>query len=167
MQYISKLFATVAAFSLLFMIGCGGGDDNPTPDPDNGDGGVRGSAVIGTWVQAEPGDVTTPEGSGVSFEDFSITFSASDVEGVLDYSATNTNTLVFPRSGTFQVPADPNFSNGVVLTREDQTPVTVTLVGENQLRMEFTIESDSGIPTENSRVAQVVGAYNFLLTKQE
>ena len=165
MKYISKLFATVATFSLLFVIGCGGGDDNPAPGP--GDDGVQGAAIIGTWTQAEPGDVTTPEGSGVSFENFSITLSASDVEGILDYSTTNTNTLVFPSSGAFQVPADPNFSNGAVLTRDSEVPVTVTLVGENQLRMEFTIESDSGIPTENSRVAQVVGAYNFLLTKQE
>lgn len=162
MKYISNLLAPFTALSLLFMIGCGGDDDSSTP----GDGDSE-SAIIGTWAQDSASVITTPEGSGVTFTDFSITFATSDTEGMLRYTTSNTNTLVFPSQGTIEVPADPNFEAGVQVLRDSEVPMTVSLVGEDQLRMVFTIDADSGIPTENSRVAEVVGEYNFLLDRQE
>ena len=168
MKYANKLVSTLAAFSLLFMIACGGGDDNPTPGPggDDGDGGgVPGAAITGTWVQNEPDDVTVPNDAGVTFTDFSITIGTTSTEGQLEYSTQNTEPLVFPNSGTFALPDTPNFTSGAQVTREDNVPVTITLVGEDQLRMVFTVDADSGIPADNSRVTQVSGEYTFLLDR--
>ncbi len=149
---MSKLLATIFSFSLLFTIGCGGGDDSPDPD-GNGD-----AAIIGTWTE---GTITGP--AAESFEDFSITITTTNSPDQFNYTTIGTNTLVFPQAGTFtDVPADANFANGVQVTNGD-TPVTLSLVGENQLRMEFTVEADSGIPADNSRVAEVAGQYTFLL----
>ena len=164
MKYANRLFATLFAFSLLLLMSCGGGDDNPTPgdDDDNGNGGVPGEAISGTWEQ---GDIDGPAAD--QFTDFSITISTTDEPTELDYSTTNTEPLVFPEQGSFDLPADPNFTTGAQVTREDGVQVDVTLVGEDQIRLEFTIDSDSAVPTENSRVAQVAGQYTFLLDKRE
>lgn len=165
MKYAHQLLASLAAFSLLFMVSCGGGDDSPTPG-ENGEN--PGAALIGTWVQDEAGDIVVPDDSGIEFENFSITITASDDPNTLNYSATNTQPLVFPQTGTFtNIPDDANFSTGVQVLRGDQLPVTMTLVSDEELRMEFSVSGDSGIPTDNSRVAQTIGDYTFNLTKQQ
>ena len=162
MKYAHQLLASLAAFSLLFMVGCGGGDDSPTPG-ENGEN--PGAAIIGTWVQDEPGDVTGP--AAESFTDFSITFTTTDTPSQVRYTTIGTEPLVFPAQGTFDIPESPNFQNGVQVTREDGVKVDIRLADENTLGMEFTVDSDSGIPTENSRVAEITGQYTFTLTKQQ
>lgn len=164
MKYANKLVSTFAAFSLLFMIACGGGDDSPTPNPgddgDGGDGEVPGAAITGTWVQ---GTIDGPAAD--EFTDFSITINTTSTEGTLSYTTLNTNTLVFPASGNFTgIPADADFTSTVQVTNGD-TPVDITLVNDDQLRMVFTIEADSGVPTDNSRTAEVAGEYTFLLDR--
>lgn len=161
MMYANKLVATVAVFSLLLTFGCGGGEE-PTPD------GVPGEALAATWVQDEAGDVT----GGPAAEDFTafeITISTTTTPGVLDYTTQGTNTLVFPNRGTFTLPENPNFAPGntVQVTRDTDKAVDVTVTADNQLRMVFIVDSNSSIPTDNSRVAEIGGTYTFLLDKKE
>ncbi len=156
MEYANKLIATVAVFSLLLAFGCGGGGEDPGPD------GVAGENLVATWVQG-----TITGAAAETFEDFSITINTTNTPGKLDYSTQNTNTLVFPRNGTFTLPENPNFSTGAQVTRDNDVQVDVTLLNDNQLRLEFTINSNSSIPTENSRTMQVDGEYIFTLDKQE
>ena len=162
MKYANKLVATVAVFSLLLTLGCGGGDDNPTP------GEVPGEAIAATWVQNEAGDVTGGP-AAADFTNFEITISTTTTPGELDFSARNTNTLVFPNSGTFILPENATFAPGVAVqvTQRDGREVDMTLTADNQLRMVFLVDSNSSIPTDNSRVAEIGGTYTFLLDKQE
>ena len=146
------------------MIACGGGDDGPTPTPGPGDPGTDGESpgavLIGKWVQ---GTIAGP--AEAEFTDFSITFSASNDANVLNYATTNTQALVFPASGTFTLPASPNFETGAQLTRNDAVPVDMKII-DGKLEMKLTVEADSGVPTDNSRVAEVAGEYTFLLDKE-
>ena len=161
MKYANKLSATIIAFSLLCVIGCGG-DDNPTPGPEDQ---VPGQEITGTWMQNEAGDVTGP--AAETFTDFSITINTTSTPGRLDYTTQNTNTLIFPSSGNFTLPDTPNFANTntVQVTREDGVKVDITLVNENQLRMQLTIEADSSVPSDDSRMAEIGGEYTFELDK--
>ncbi|MGB3778355.1 MAG: hypothetical protein WA960_08340 [Tunicatimonas sp.] len=156
MKYANKLVASVAVFSLLLTLGCGGGDDNPTPSE------VAGENLVATWVQG-----TITGAAAETFEDFSITINTTNTPGELNYSTQNTNTLIFPRNGTFTLPENPNFTTGAQVTRDNDVQVDVTLLNDNQLRLEFTIDSNSSVPTENSRTMQVDGEYVFTLDKQE
>lgn len=159
MKYANKLVASVAVFSLLLTLGCGGGED-PTPDD------VPGEAIAATWVQDEAGNVTGGP-AAADFINFEITISTTTTPGVLDYTTQNTNTLIFPNSGTFTLPDDPNFSTGAQVLRDNDVQVDVALVGDNQLRMIFLVNSNSSIPTDNSRTAEIGGTYTFLLDKKE
>lgn len=155
MKYANKLVATVTILSTLLTLGCGGGED---PGPD----GVPGENLVATWEQ---GTITGE--AAETFEDFSITINTTNTPGQLNYTTRNTNTLVFPNSGTFTLPDNPNFSTGAQVTRDNDVQVDVTLTADDKLRLEFTIDSNSSIPTENSRTAQIDGPYTFLLDKQE
>ena len=158
MKHMSKLLATIFSFSLLFTIGCGGGDDSTDPGPD----GNADAAIIGTWEQG-----TITGNAAETFEEFTITISTTNSPNEFRYAATNTNPLVFPASGTFtDVPAEANFSTGVQVNNGD-TPVTISVTGDNKLVMVFTVAADSGVPADNARVAEVAGEYNFTLDKQE
>lgn len=176
MKYVNKLVSTVAAFSMLFMIACGGGDDNPAPNPGTGGGGgdggggdggggteMPGTAIVGTWEQLEAADVVGP--AAENFTNFSITIAATSEADKLDYTADNTEPLVFPAEGQFtEIAADANFSEGVQVMN-GSTPTDITLVSETELRMVFTVDANSGIPSDNSRTAEVGGEYTFNLTK--
>ncbi len=161
MKYANKLVATVAVFPLLLTLGCGG-DDSPTPD------GVPGEALVATWVQDESGDVTGGP-AAADFTNFEITINTTNTPGELDFSARNTNTLVFPTSGTLMLPENATFAPGVAVqvTQEDGRKIDMTLTADNQLRMVFTVDSNSSIPHDNSRVAEIGGTYTFLLDKKE
>lgn len=155
MKYASKLIATIAIFSMLLTFGCGGGED-PAP------GGVPGETLVATWVQG-----TITGAAAETFEDFSITINTTNTPGELTYTTQNTNTLVFPNSGTFILPENPDFSTGAQVSRDNEVQVDITLTPENKLRLEFAINSNSSVPTNNSRTAQIDGPYTFLLDKQE
>lgn len=161
MKYANKLVATVAVFSLLLTLGCGGGED---PGPD----GVPGAAIVATWVQDDAGDVTGGP-AAADFTNFEITISTTTTPRELSYTTRNTNTLVFPNSGKFILPENAAFTPGVAVqvTQTDGTTVDLTLTADNQLRMVVFVESNSSIPTENSRIAEIGGTYTFLLDKQE
>ena len=161
MKYANKLAATVAVFSLLLTLGCGGGEE-PTPD------GVPGEAIAATWVQNEPGDVTGGP-AAAEFTAFEITINTTNTPGELSYTAQNTNTLVFPNSGTLTLPENATFSPGVSVqaTQSDGTPIELALTADDQLRMVVEVASDSSIPTDNSRIAEIGGTYTFLLDKKE
>ncbi len=161
MKYANKLVATVAVFSLLLTFGCGGGED---PGPD----GVPGEAIVATWFQNEAGDVTGGP-AAADFTAFEITISTTTTPGRLDYTTQGTNTLIFPNKGTFTLPENPAFTPGstVQVTREDGKAVDVTVTADSQLRMVFLVDSNSSIPTENSRIAEIGGTYTFLLDKRE
>ena len=162
MKYANKLVATVAVFSLVLTLGCGGGED-PTP------GGVPGETLVATWVQDEPGDVTGGP-AAADFTAFEITINTTNTPGELSYSTRNNgNALVFPNSGTLTLPENATFSPGVSVqaTQSDGTPVDLALTADNQLRMVVEVASDSSIPTDNSRTAEIGGTYTFLLDKQE
>ena len=159
MKYPNKLVATVAIFSMILTLGCGGGED-PTPE------GVPGEVLAATWAQDDAGDVT----GGPAAEDFTafeITISTTTTPGVLDYTTQGTNTLIFPNRGTFTLPENPNFSTGAQVTREDGKAIDVSITSDNQLRMVFTVDSNSSTPTDNSRVAEIGGEYIFVLDKKE
>ena len=161
MKYANKLVATVAIFSMILTLGCGGGED-PTPE------GVPGEVLAATWAQDDAGDVT----GGPAAEDFTafeITISTTTTPGVLDYTTQGTNTLIFPNRGTFTLPENPNFAPGntVQVTREDGKDIDVTVTADNQLRMVFIVDANSSIPTDNSRTAEIGGTYTFLLDKKE
>ena len=156
MKYTNKLLATIAALSLLVIIGCSGGEDPPGPGTEDE---IPGEEITGTWVQ---GTITGP--AQETFTDFSIAIGTTSTSGQLSYTTQNTNTLVFPSSGTFTLPDNPNFDNGAQVTREDGVKVDISLVN-NQLRMVLTVDADSSVPSDNSRVAEVSGEYTFLLDK--
>ena len=159
MKYANKLVATVAIFSMILTFGCGGGGD-PTPE------GVPGEALAATWVQDDAGDVA----GGPAAEDFTafeITINTTTTPGILDYTTQNTNTLIFPNSGTFTLPENPNFSTGAQVTRDNEVQVDIALTASGQLRMVFLVDSNSSIPHNNGRTAEIGGTYTFLLDKQE
>lgn len=157
MKYANKLFATIAALSVLVMIGCSGGED-PTPDPDP-DNKVPGEEITFKWVQ---GTITGPASD--TFTDFSISIGTTNTAGQLSYTTENTNTLVFPSRGSFTLPDNPNFATGAQVTREDGVPVDVRIV-DGKLEMKLTVDANSSIPTNDSRIAEVSGEYTFTLDK--
>ena len=154
MKYANKLFAAITTLSLLGMIACGGGED---PTPGTGEDKVPGEEITFKWVQ---GTITGPAAD--TFEDFSISIGTTSTAGRLSYTTENTNTLVFPNSGTLTLPENPNFTSGAQVTREDGVPVDVKLV-DGKLEMKLTVDPDSSVPAGNSRVAEVSGQYTFLL----
>lgn len=156
MKYTNKLLATIAALSLLIMVGCSGGEDPPGPEPENK---IPGEEITGKWVQ---GTITGP--AEETFTDFSITIGTTSTSGQLSYSTQNTNTLVFPSQGTFTLPDSPNFDSGAQVTREDGVPVDIRLVN-GALEMKLTVDADSSVPSDNSRLVEVSGEYTFLLDK--
>lgn len=166
MKYANKLVSTLAAFSMLFMLACGGGED-PTPDNGGGNGGgggegeAPGAVLIGKWVQ---GTVTGPAAD--NFTDFFIEIAATSDANVLNYTAADDEPLVFPTSGSFTLPADPNFETGAQVTRNDDVPVDIKIV-DGKLEMKLTVDANSSIPTGNSRVAEIGGDYTFLLDKEQ
>ncbi|MEK6476404.1 hypothetical protein WJR50_02680 [Catalinimonas sp. 4WD22] len=159
MKSLNKLCAFAAIVSLLLGSACGEDTPNPTPDP------VPGEDIAGTWIVAEPGDVTGPAAD--QFSDFSINITTTSSQ--VNYTTTgNGDALVFPDQGTFAVEESDNFESGAEVMRgPDNVPTTITLSeGGNVLTMNFTIDINTDAAV-NGRVASINGDYTFVLQKQQ
>ncbi|MDF9800077.1 hypothetical protein OKW21_005340 [Catalinimonas alkaloidigena] len=158
MKYTHKLFVFAAILGLLLNSACGEDTPDPTADP------VPGEEISGTWVVAEPGDVSGPAAD--QFSDFSINITATSSQ--VSYTTNgNGDALVFPDQGTFAVEESDDFENGATVVRgPDNVDTRIILTEEgNVLTMDFTI--DININAVNGRVASINGDYTFVLQKQQ
>ncbi len=157
MKYINRFWVFVAISGLMFATACG--DDTPDPSTE----AVPGEKLVGTWLVADPGDVTGPTAD--QFADFSISISATTSQ--VKYTASGSgDALVFPTSGTFAVEENDNFNSGAEVVRgPDNVPTDIVLTENgNVMTMSFTIDVNTA--AVNGRVASINGDYTFKLQKQ-
>ena len=165
MKYANYLLTITALLALLFTSGCDNGGE------DDGEGEV--ASLIGTWRNDTTANTSitapasVPEDILKTLEDFSITIEADDNDSTLLYRTQNTEQLIFPPQGFFDLPKDSNFETGTVdILRNPDNVVVSTRVqtADSLLLMNFIVAGTDG---EGSRTAQVKGEYNFRLAKTQ
>ena len=167
MKYAKYLLTITALLALLFTSGCDNGGED--------DGEEEVASLIGTWRNDTTAntDIETPssvpENIRETLKDFSITIEADDNDSTLLYRTQNTEQLIFPTQGTFDLPEEANFEAGTVniLRNPDNVLVSTSLETVDSvslLLMNFIV---AGTDDEGSRTAQVKGEYNFRLAKTQ
>lgn len=166
MKYAKYLLTITALLALLFTSGCKEGED---------DGEEEVASLLGTWRNDATANTeietpsSVPEEIRKTLESFSITIEADDNDSTLLYRTQNTEQLIFPTEGTFDLPQEANFDAGTVnvLRNPDNVLVSTSLETVDSvslLLMNFIIADTND---EGSRSAQVKGEYTFRLAKTQ
>ena len=165
MKYAHYLLTITALLALFFTSGCDNGGED--------DGEEETASLIGTWRNDTTAStsITTPtsvpEDIRKTLENFSITIEADDNDSTLLYRTQNTEQLIFPPQGEFNLPKNSNFEAGTVdILRNPDNVVVSTRVqtADSLLLMNFIV---AGTDDEGSRTAQVKGEYTFRLAKAQ
>ncbi len=149
MKRLSNLLAALVFASLVIFMSCGGGGDDPAPDPLI----EVASNFSGTWT---PTSVNDPDGVNQlsTWSDFQLTISGNESGGTYNTGSTTPDGFldVWPASGNWTF----GDTTGEVVTRDGSLSMTSTITA-TQLTLTFTI---SGAGRTNS----INGEWTFVFS---
>lgn len=149
MKRLSNLLAALVFASLVIFMSCGGGGDDPAPDPL-----IEVAANFsGTWA---PTSVSDPDGVNQlsTWTDFRLTVTGTESGGTYTTGSTTPPGFeaVWPASGTWSF-AD---TNGQEISRDGSLSVTSAITA-TQITLSFTI-------TGAGRANSINGDWTFVMT---
>lgn len=149
MKRLSNLLAALVFASLVIFMSCGGGGDDPAPDPLI----AVAENFATTWT---PTSVSDPDGVNQlsAWSNFQLTVSGSESGGTYNTGSTTPDgfTAVWPNSGSW---AFGDTSGGAV-TRDGSLNMTSTITA-TQLTLEFSI-------TGAGRTNSINGDWTFVFS---
>lgn len=160
MKRLSNLFAALVFASLVIFMSCGGGGDNPAPDP--GANALLEQAkklAANTWVVSS---VSDPDGPTQKWNDFTLKFTANDDGKGGNYEVTGTpdgfdGKVWANGSSTWNFVGD----NILKVKRANLTP-ELTISGISATEVTFTFN----VPTQDGRTSAIQGDWTFKLKAQ-
>jgi hypothetical protein len=164
MKHLTKFFAFLAVASLVIFMSCGGGGDNPEPEPP---GKVTAENLASTVWAPTNGGVTLDGDPRTEWSGFTLSFTANSEFTGGSYTASGLPTtefpeanVVWPGSGTwsFTTNAEGNLNLNEV-ERQDGVVATIN-VSETSLTITFPIDDP------NARVEAVGGQWSFTFAPQ-
>ncbi|MEP1032863.1 hypothetical protein [Ekhidna sp.] len=147
MKRLSNLLAALVFASLVIFMSCGGGGDDPAPDPLI----AKAENLTVAW---SPTAVNDPDGVNQlsTWSNFTLTFSGNESGGTYSTGSTTPTGFedVWPASGSW-VFAD---TDGEVITRDGSLTINVTALSATQLTLEFDFQS-------SARTSSIDGEWTF------